>query len=304
MSNYKNKNSLKIWVILIRLFIITICVNLNGELKEKTTISVYGLKSIGIPQSLAESLQEHLESNLLKYELFDVMSRSDIELILKEKGFQLSGASLDENHVIEAGHILGVEKIITGTISIVGSTYNLVLKLIDVKSAKIENSVSHKHVGNKDSLLDVIEVSLQNLLGDDKKTSSEKIKKLQMELAELKNKAADLRERWEIEKNKVVQYQGIQEKLDETQNNYHLSKNRELSLKQKLQETENAIQNKESTDLRLEDIEMPSPQINIDNLENKGNITESKKGKKIGIGALTLLTVIGVSVIAYQISGN
>ncbi|MBD3242764.1 MAG: hypothetical protein GF331_19385 [Chitinivibrionales bacterium] len=127
-------------------------------------ISVYGLKPIGVSRELAVSIQEHLESNLLTYGRYEVLSRSDIDLILQESRFQQSGACNDESCLVEAGTVLGVEKLVTGTISRVGSTYNLVLKLIDIRSATLESSANQRHAGSVDNLLDVGEQLLDTLL--------------------------------------------------------------------------------------------------------------------------------------------
>ena len=247
-----------ILVIFFQLYMTAVYGNLYAEELNKTTISVYGLKSIGIPQSLASSLQEHLESNLLRYERFDVMSRNNIDVILKESRFQQTGMCSEEECLVEAGNILGVEKIITGTISMVGATYNVVLKMIDVGTAKLESSVSKKHTGSIDTLLDIIEVSLKTLIGGNQEYAKEKevreereskekaykenVEKLQRELAELKTKTAELRNNWEEEKNNVAmltylhkeQEDKIKE-LEEMQYEYELSKEADLLQDQTIQ---------------------------------------------------------------------
>jgi hypothetical protein len=93
-----------------------------------------------------------------------VLSRADINLVLRENAFQQSGACDDEACLIEAGHVLGLEKLITGTVSMVGQTYNTVLKVIDIETAKLESSVSRRHTGSVDGLLVVMERALDDLL--------------------------------------------------------------------------------------------------------------------------------------------
>jgi len=132
--------------------------------KARPGITVYGLKAIGASQELATSLQEHLESKLLAYGAFDVLSRSDIDLILSENRLQQSGACTDEDCLVETGSLLGVEKMVTGTLSQVGLTYNLVLKLIDIRTARLEASASGRHTGTADRLLDVSDELLRKLL--------------------------------------------------------------------------------------------------------------------------------------------
>jgi TolB-like protein len=129
-------------------------------------MSVFGLKAIGISQELAESLQEHLESNLLQYRRFEVLSRSDIALILKENQFQQSGTCTGDECVVEAGHILGVQKIVTGTLSKIGNTCNVVLKLIDVQSGKLESSANRQYTGGVEGLLEVMEQLLDDVVDE------------------------------------------------------------------------------------------------------------------------------------------
>jgi hypothetical protein len=129
-----------------------------------TTISFYGLKPIGLPATLAQSLQEHLESTLLLYGRYDVLSRNDMDKILAEHRFQQAGVCSERECLVEAGAILGVDKIVTGTLSRVGSMYNVVLKLIDVGSGRLEYSVNEQYRGPVDSLLAVAEGAMQRLL--------------------------------------------------------------------------------------------------------------------------------------------
>jgi hypothetical protein len=51
-------------------------------------VSVYGLKAIGTSQDLARALQEHLEALLIRSSRFEVLSRTDIDLILRENRLQ------------------------------------------------------------------------------------------------------------------------------------------------------------------------------------------------------------------------
>lgn len=175
--NFKTVNMKKVKVgrILFKFTFIIVISNIHiyaQENQKKTTISVYGLRSIDIPQSLAEILQEHLESKLMMFDQYDVLSRNNIDLIFKENRFQQTGVCSEEECLAEAGHLLGIEKIITGTVSRLGLIYNIVLKLIDVRTAKLESSVSRKYSGEPDSLLNIIEVSLFHLLEEDENPAS------------------------------------------------------------------------------------------------------------------------------------
>jgi hypothetical protein len=78
-----------------------------------------------------------------------------MESILQEQGFQLSGCTSTEC-AVEAGKLLGVEKMVTGSVGKIGDLYNINIRLFDVGTGQIENTVSHKHEGSVEDLLDVI----------------------------------------------------------------------------------------------------------------------------------------------------
>ncbi|MFO7665326.1 MAG: CsgG/HfaB family protein [Desulfobacterales bacterium] len=92
----------------------------------------------------------HVFSESNKYEVID---RGNMNKILGEQKFQMSGCVAQECKV-EAGQILGVGKIVNGSVGLVGKTYYLTLQLIDVKSGKVELSAEDECKCEIDELLD------------------------------------------------------------------------------------------------------------------------------------------------------
>jgi TolB-like protein len=127
------------------------------------TISVYGFRSINVSEDLAQSLQERIESNLPKLGGYAVLSRNDMDKILKEKRMHQSGLCWERNCLIETGSLLGVDKLITGTISQVGRTYSIVLKLIDIKMGVLESSSSRQYSGRADMLFSIADSVVKEL---------------------------------------------------------------------------------------------------------------------------------------------
>jgi hypothetical protein len=83
----------------------------------------------------------------------DVMERDQMSEILKEQGFQQSGACSNEACMIEMGQILGVQKLVTGSIGRVGSMYLLNIRMIDIKTAKITRTVSEDVKGDLEEVV-------------------------------------------------------------------------------------------------------------------------------------------------------
>lgn len=114
-----------------------------------------------ISRSLADKvIHEFSRSN--KYEVID---RGNMNKILGEQKFQMSGCVAQECK-IEAGQILGVGKIVNGSVGIVGKTYYLTLQLIDVKTGKVEFSAEDECKCEVDELLGSTRKLAKKLLGE------------------------------------------------------------------------------------------------------------------------------------------
>ena len=75
-----------------------------------------------------------------------------MEQIIKEQGFQQSGCSTDEC-MIEVGKLIGVEKIIGGSISQVGNVFSVSARIVNVETGEIETTGVYDHIGNIGELL-------------------------------------------------------------------------------------------------------------------------------------------------------
>lgn len=113
----------------------------------------------GISESTARMLSDYLRSQLFNTGKFTLVTRENMEQILKEQAFQLSGCTSQEC-VVQAGQLLGVRKMFAGTIGKVGETFLIGLKVIDVESGKIEKAETEEcHQCKEDALL----ISIRNL---------------------------------------------------------------------------------------------------------------------------------------------
>jgi hypothetical protein len=65
------------------------------------------------------------------------MERGQMSEILKEQGFQKSGACNEKSCIIEVGQLLGVQRVLAGTVGKVGSTYEISISLIDVATGEM-----------------------------------------------------------------------------------------------------------------------------------------------------------------------
>jgi curli biogenesis system outer membrane secretion channel CsgG len=112
-------------------------------LPHKTNIAVINLKSSsGVATGEADLISDRLRGDLFNTGKVNVMERDQMQEILKEQGFQQSGACSNEACMVEMGQLLGVEQLVTGSLGKVGSMFLVNLRIIDVKTAKITKVVS------------------------------------------------------------------------------------------------------------------------------------------------------------------
>ncbi len=123
--------------------------------QDKISIAVLPLQANGISPSEAMVLTDELRSVMVQIAKYTVVERSNMESILKEQGFQLSGCTSAEC-AVEAGKLLGVNKMVTGSVGKLGELYNINIRLFDVGTGRIEKTVSQKHEGSIEELLDII----------------------------------------------------------------------------------------------------------------------------------------------------
>ncbi len=87
------------------------------------------------------TLTTRFETELMKTDSFQVLERRNISNILQEQGFQGSGACNTSECQVEMGQMLGVERIINGSVGKAGKIISINLKMVNVGSGA--NVMSH-----------------------------------------------------------------------------------------------------------------------------------------------------------------
>ncbi len=121
--------------------------------QKRASVAILELEPKGVPEVEVSALSDRLRSELLNTGSFDVMERGKMQEILREQGFQQSGACNTDACAVEVGQLIGVEKMIAGSLGKVGRTYTVNLRLISVKTGRIERSVTRDYAGEIDKLL-------------------------------------------------------------------------------------------------------------------------------------------------------
>ena len=121
--------------------------------KKKKNIAVIDLESRGgLSASEIGTLTDRLRSMLVRTRAFNVVDRGRMQNILEEQGFQMSGCTSTEC-AVEAGMILGVEEMVSGTIGRIGKLYTIDIILINVESSRIIKSLTRDYTGEIEGLV-------------------------------------------------------------------------------------------------------------------------------------------------------
>jgi curli biogenesis system outer membrane secretion channel CsgG len=130
----------------------------KADQASRTNIAVMTLRaSSGVTEGEAEIITDRLRAELFNTGAVNIMERDQMQAILKEQGFQQSGACTDEACMVEMGKLLGVQQMYTGSIGKIGSIFMINLRIIDVQTGQVLRAVSRDING--------MEVVVSNLPG-------------------------------------------------------------------------------------------------------------------------------------------
>lgn len=126
----------------------------------RTTAAVVDLEvKGGVSPGVASMLSDYLRTQLVNTNKFTIVTRENMEQILKEQQFQMSGCTSQEC-IVQIGQLLGVRKMFTGSIGKVGDSFLINLKIINVQSGQIERAETERcDQCEEESLL----VSIENI---------------------------------------------------------------------------------------------------------------------------------------------
>lgn len=128
-----------------------------AQTPRKTTLAVMDLTTTGISKSEGAILTDALLSYLVNTNYYEIVERSKRDEILKEQGFAQSGACNETACLIEAGKYLSVQKMVGGSVGKFGETWTVNVRLLDVKTGKVEKACIKNYIGKMDQLLNYMD---------------------------------------------------------------------------------------------------------------------------------------------------
>jgi len=126
-------------------------------------IAVSDLNSETLDDEETRTISDKLRSTIVNTSYFNVVSRTDMLLILAEQNFQKAGYVDKSETLVEMGRILAVKKMVGGAVGKIGNTYLISIQLLDVETGEIELRAEETFAGDKEKLLLFVELAGRDL---------------------------------------------------------------------------------------------------------------------------------------------
>lgn len=132
---------------------ILILASIISQVSAQKAVAVIDFEPINISAGEALALTERFRTEIQSQDNINVyIDRSSMESVLIEQGFQQTGCSSNEC-AVEMGQMLGAQEIIVGSVGLIGTTYSINVRSIEVESGKILRTASRDFRGEIDYVL-------------------------------------------------------------------------------------------------------------------------------------------------------
>jgi TolB-like protein len=138
---------------------------LYAQEEQKSTIAILKLDArSGISLKEAETLSDRLRTELVNTGAFIVLERGQMDEILQEQGFNQSGC-ISSECAVEAGRLLGVQKMVAGSVGKVGEIYSVEARVFDVETGEILQAHQFDYEGEVSGLLIIMKDVARKIAG-------------------------------------------------------------------------------------------------------------------------------------------
>jgi len=142
----------------------------NSKKVDKIKLAVLDIQpNRGIEKSTAFLLSEYLISELQKTKKYDVIGKNDIKQMLQfEEQRELLDSCRDDGCLIQISGALGVDQLAAMVVGRIGSTHLVVLKVIDVRKARVLQRITRQAEDTEGAILAAITSAVQEAAGFNK----------------------------------------------------------------------------------------------------------------------------------------
>ncbi len=143
--------------------LVILLISFVGFSQEKASIAIIGIDTKGIKLDNV-SMENLIRLELEKADLYEVLDKYDVANILKENGVDASNC-FGKTKLVSVGKMLEVDKVLTGNIDKFGGKIIFVLRMIDVKTKKIEKTNVMEYLDLQEEIQTMARISVNNLIG-------------------------------------------------------------------------------------------------------------------------------------------
>lgn len=124
---------------------------------KKPLVAISPLQAKKVDPEEVDLISEALAGELQNTGAFRVMERGQMDRILKEQGFQSSGLCDGNECAVEVGKVLGIDRIVVGSVGRIGTLFIINTRMVDVQTGEILSSVRRTRDGElKDVLTSLV----------------------------------------------------------------------------------------------------------------------------------------------------
>lgn len=116
---------------------------------KKIPVAVFGISSHNCPPSTGKAVADIFSGHIFRSKIFIMLDKNQVERIAAREGL-VTGENYDLPVLLKIGTKLSVQKIISGSVNKIGSTYTLEIRSIDVAKASVDILVSEKTESESD----------------------------------------------------------------------------------------------------------------------------------------------------------
>ena len=123
-----------------------------GDISRLLTIAILDFEGIGVSAQEARVLTNRLGTHMVQLGHYQVIERGQMEQILTEQDFQMTGCTSNEC-AVEIGQLIGAGQMLAGSFGQLGTVYTIDMRIIDVVTGRITRTTSYDIEGSISLLL-------------------------------------------------------------------------------------------------------------------------------------------------------
>jgi len=127
----------------------------NLPQKRKVNIALLELEGKNVQPTEASIISDILRESMFKTSRFQVLERNEMNQILKEQGFQQTGCT-ETSCAVEIGKMLNVEYMMVGSVSRLGGTFIVNVRMVELHSGSVKVAESVDYKGEIEGLANVM----------------------------------------------------------------------------------------------------------------------------------------------------